>query len=275
MRLMRSRLFWFTALLVAVCLALMLWSGVTGKPSFLSNITGAIVTPLQNGLSRAADWFGDLFGYFYRYDALVEENQALREQVQYYTSLENRYYSAVDQNTALREAAGIKQRHADFDMELCSVVSVAGSGFQSALTLSRGTLSGIEEGDPVITGDGLVGFVSEAGLNYCTVTTVINADFTAAAVVSRTREVVITQGSFELAADDCLKIAYLENDADIHEGDRIVTSGGSYPPDLMIGQVLSVQPESHGVCSFAQLEPAVSLDELSTVFVIKDFDVEN
>lgn len=275
MRLMRSRLFWFTALLVAVCLALMLWSGVTGKPSFLSNITGAIVTPLQNGLSRAADWFGDLFGYFYRYDALVEENQALREQVQYYTLLENRYYSAVDQNTALREAAGIKQRHADFDMELCSVVSVAGSGFQSALTLSRGTLSGIEEGDPVITGDGLVGFVSEAGLNYCTVTTVINADFTAAAVVSRTREVVITQGSFELAADDCLKIAYLENDADIHEGDRIVTSGGSYPPDLMIGQVLSVQPESHGVCSFAQLEPAVSLDELSTVFVIKDFDVEN
>lgn len=275
MRLMRSRLFWFTALLVAVCLALMLWSGVTGKPSFLSNITGAIVTPLQNGLSRAADWFGDLFGYFYRYDALVEENQALREQVQYYTSLENRYYSAVDQNTALREAAGIKQRHADFDMELCSVVSVAGSGFQSALTLSRGTLSGIEEGDPVITGDGLVGFVSEAGLNYCTVTTVINADFTAAAVVSRTREVVITQGSFELAAEDCLKIAYLENDADIHEGDRIVTSGGSYPPDLMIGQVLSVQPESHGVCSFAQLEPAVSLDELSTVFVIKDFDVEN
>lgn len=275
MRLMRSRLFWFTALLVAVCLALMLWSGVTGKPSFLSNITGAIVTPLQNGLSRAADWFGDLFGYFYRYDALVEENQALREQVQYYTSLENRYYSAVDQNTALREAAGIKQRHEDFDMELCSVVSVAGSGFQSALTLSRGTLSGIEEGDPVITGDGLVGFVSEAGLNYCTVTTVINADFTAAAVVSRTREVVITQGSFELAADDCLKIAYLENDADIHAGDRIVTSGGSYPPDLMIGQVLSVQPESHGVCSFAQLEPAVSLDELSTVFVIKDFDVEN
>lgn len=275
MRLMRSRLFWFTALLVAVCLALMLWSGVTGKPSFLSNITGAIVTPLQNGLSRAADWFGDLFGYFYRYDALVEENQALREQVQYYASLENRYYSAVDQNTALREAAGIKQRHADFDMELCSVVSVAGSGFQSALTLSRGTLSGIEEGDPVITGDGLVGFVSEAGLNYCTVTTVINADFTAAAVVSRTREVVITQGSFELAADDCLKIAYLENDADIHAGDRIVTSGGSYPPDLMIGQVLSVQPESHGVCSFAQLEPAVSLDELSTVFVIKDFDVEN
>lgn len=52
MKLLRSKLFWFTALLVAACLALMLWSGVTGKPSVLSNITGAVVTPLQNGLSR-------------------------------------------------------------------------------------------------------------------------------------------------------------------------------------------------------------------------------
>lgn len=276
MRLLRSKLFWFTSLLVAICLALMLWSGVTGTPSFLSNITGAIVTPLQNGLSKAADWVGDLFGYFYRYDALVEENQALREELAQYQALENRYYASVNQNTALREAAGIKQRHADYDLELCSVVAVAGSGFQSALTLSRGTLSGIEEGDPVITGDGLVGYVSEAGLNYCTVTTVINADFTASALISRTREVVVTEGNFELSADGYLKIAYLENDADIVEGDRVFTSGGgSFPPDLMIGEVLSVQPESHGVCSYATLKPAVTPEALNTVFVIKDFDVEN
>ena len=275
MKLLRSKLFWFTALLVAVCLALMLWSGVTGKPSFLSNITGAVVTPLQNGLSRAADWFGDLFGYFYRYDALVAENEALKEQVRQYQALEDRYYASVDQNTALREAAGIKKRHADYDLELCTVVSVAGSGFQSALTLSRGSLAGIEEGDPVITGDGLVGFISEVGLNYCTVTTVINADFTAAAMVSRTREVVVTEGSFELAAEGRLKVAYLENDADLIPGDRILTSGGAYPPELIIGTVRSVQPERHGVCSYAALEPAVALDSLSTVFVIKEFDVES
>lgn len=275
MKLLRSKLFWFTALLVAVCLALMLWSGVTGKPSFLSNITGAVVTPLQNGLSRAADWFGDLFGYFYRYDALEAENEDLKEQLRQYQALEDRYYASVDQNTALREAAGIKKRHADYELELCTVVSVAGSGFQSALTLSRGSLAGIEEGDPVITGDGLVGFVSEVGSNYCTVTTVINADFTAAAMVSRTREVVVTEGSFELAAEGSLKVAYLENDADLVPGDRILTSGGAYPPELIIGTVRSVQPERHGVCSYAALEPAVALDSLSTVFVIKDFDVES
>ena len=70
-------------------------------------------------------------------------------------------------------------------------------------------------------------------------------------------------------------MAYLENDADLVTGDRILTSGGAYPPELIIGTVRSVQPERHGVCSYAALEPAVALDSLSTVFVIKNFDVES
>ena len=70
MRLVRSKLFWFAAILVAISLILTLSSAVTGKPTFVRNVAGAIVTPLQNGISAATDWFTDLFGYFYRYDAI-------------------------------------------------------------------------------------------------------------------------------------------------------------------------------------------------------------
>ena len=49
MKLTRSKLFWFAVLLVAVSLALILSSAVTGKPTFVRNLTGAVVTPLQNG----------------------------------------------------------------------------------------------------------------------------------------------------------------------------------------------------------------------------------
>ena len=82
MKAMRSKLFWFAAVLVAVSLILTLSSAVTGKPTLVRNITGAIVTPLQNGLSAATDWFSDLFGYFYRFDALERENEELRQQLQ-------------------------------------------------------------------------------------------------------------------------------------------------------------------------------------------------
>ncbi len=275
MKWMRSKLFWFAALLVAVSLILALSSAVTGQPTFVRSITGAIVTPLQNGVASATDWFTDLFGYFYRYEALERENEELRRKLQTYEKLEIEYYAAVDQNAALREAAGIKAKRADFSLELCSVVSVTGSGFQSSLTLSRGSVSGIEEGDCVITGDGLVGYVDQVGLNHCVVKTVIHVDFNASAAVARTRDAVVASGDFELAADGKLKVPYLENDPDLRSGDVILTNGGAYPPDLIVGRVREVRQESHGISSYAAIQPAVDLSSLSTVFVVKDFTVES
>ena len=274
MRLMRSKLFWFAAVLVVVSLLLTLSSAVTEKPTFVRNITGAIVTPLQNGVAAATDWFTDLFGYFYRYDALERENEELKQRIQEYEKLEIEYHAAVNQNAALREAAGIKAKRAEFELELCSVVSVSGNGFQSSLTLSRGSVSGIEVGDCVITGDGMVGYVDQVALNHCVVKTVIHVDFNASAAVSRTRDVVVASGDFELAADGLLKVPYLENDANIRVGDVILTNGGAYPPDLIVGRVAEVKQEKHGISSYAAIQPAVDLDSLSTVFVVKNFSVE-
>ena len=271
----QSKLMWFAAVLIALSLLLALSSAVTGKPTFVRNITGAIVTPLQNGVAAATDRFTDLFGYFYRFDALERENAELKRKIQEFEKLEISYNAAIKENSALREAAGIKAKHADFEMELCTVVSLTDNGFQSALTLNKGSVSGIEAGDCVITGDGMVGFVDQVSLNSCVVKTVINVDFNASAAVSRTREVVVTNGSFELASDGLLKVSYLENDADVRPGDTILTNGGAYPPDLIIGRVVEFCQESHGISSYASVEPVVDFSGLSTVLVIKEFHVEN
>lgn len=275
MKWMQSKLMWFAAVLITLSLLLALSSAVTGKPTFVRNITGAVVTPLQNGVAAAADWFTDLFGYFYRFDALERENEELKRKIQEFEKLEISYNAAIKENSALREAAGIKAKHADFEMELCTVVALTDNGFQSALTLNKGSVSGIEAGDCVITGDGMVGFVDQVSLNSCVVKTVINVDFNASAAVSRTREVVVTNGSFELASDGLLKVSYLENDADVRPGDTILTNGGAYPPDLIIGRVVEFCQESHGISSYASVEPVVDFSGLSTVLVIKEFHVEN
>jgi rod shape-determining protein MreC len=271
----QSNLVWFAAVLIALSLLLALSSAVTGKPTFVRNITGAIVTPLQNGVAAATDRFTDLFGYFYRFDALERENAELKRKIQEFEKLQISYNAAIKENSALREAAGIKAKHADFEMELCTVVALTDNGFQSALTLNKGSVSGIEAGDCVITGDGMVGFVDQVSLNSCVVKTVINVDFNASAAVSRTREVVVTNGSFELASDGLLKVSYLENDADVRPGDTILTNGGAYPPDLIIGRVVEFCQESHGISSYASVEPVVDFSGLSTVLVIKEFHVEN
>ena len=58
-------------------------------------------------------------------------------------------------------------------------------------------------------------------------------------------------------------------------GDVILTNGGAYPPDLSLGRVEDFRQESHGISSYAAIRPAVDFTRLSTVFVVKDFNVEN
>ncbi|NCB04331.1 MAG: rod shape-determining protein MreC, partial [Clostridia bacterium] len=49
--------------------------------------------------------------------------------------------------------------------------------------------------------------------------------------------------------------------------------GGMYPKGLLIGRVLEFKPETHGISSYAVLEPVVPLDKLRSVFVVKEFNI--
>lgn len=276
MKLLKNKLFIFTLALVLVCGGIMLYAAShSGSPTPLTNALGAVTTPIEKAFSKIMDGVGNLFRYFYDYDRLKAENKELRAKIAEYERLENDFYSAISENTDLREAANIRAKHKDFDMELCSVVSVVGSGFQSSFTIAKGSLAGIEEGDCVITEQGLVGYVSDVGLNFSEVVTVLNMDFTVSATNQRTREVMVAGGDFELAGEGFLKASYLKNDAAVRKGDVIITNGagGNYPKDLIIGTVDSFSVESHGISSYASIRPAVNFDTLSSVLVIKDFTV--
>lgn len=270
-----KKLIAFGAVLVVLCCGIMLWAAKSaGSPTWLSAAAGAIVTPLERGASAVGTWVSDFFGYFYRYDSLKSENEEMQKQLAEYQSMENEYYSAIKENAELRKLTGIREKHADFQCEPCAVVSTISTGFQSSFTINRGSLSGIEAGDCVITDLGLVGYVSEVGVNYSTVITILNIDFQVSAINARTRETLVAQGSFEFSAQNRMKLSYLKNGADIQVGDTIVTSGSTkYPPNLTIGTVTDFAVEEHGICSYATIQPAVDFDKLTNVFVVKEFEV--
>ena len=276
MKLFKSKLFVFTLILIIVACVIMLIAFFgSGSNTPVGRVLGAIITPLENGVSKVGDWFSGIFGYFYRYSALLEENQRLQSRLAEYQSLETEYYAALDENEELRKLAGLKAKHRDFDCEMCSVVSYDGSGFQSSFTINKGTVHGIEAGDPVVVEEGLIGYVSEVGPNYANVITLINRNSKVGAMISRTREVVVAEGSFNLASTGSFKISFLKNDADIRVGDWVETtgSGGNYPKGLIIGRVTEFGLESHGISSYAVIEPVVDLQNLTGVFVIKDFQI--
>ena len=276
MKLFRNKLFVFALCLVVVCGGIMLYAAShRGTPTPLKNLLGIIVTPIEKGLAAVTEKASDLFGYFYRYDSLKAENEELRARLAEYEALETEFYAAVSENDDLRKAASIRAKRKDFDLELCAVVSVVGTGFQSSFTIDKGSLVGIEYGDCVITEEGLVGYVSDVGLSYAQVVTLLNMDFTVSATNRRSREVMVAGGDFTLAGDGLLKVSYLKNNADVREGDVIITNGagGQYPKDLILGAVETFTVEDHGISSYATIRPAVDLDRLSSVLVVKDFQI--
>lgn len=275
MRFFRSKLFYFTMAVSILCICLMLYSASTGQPSVFSEGLGAVITPVQSVVSDVLGGVQDFFGYFYRYSALKEENERLKEKLEDYQELEQRYLSAINENTQLRKLTGLVQKYSDFDFELCQVASVYRGVAQVGMVLSKGSSSGIEQGDAVMTQGGLIGYVSSVGANYCEVVTVLDVSFKAEAKVSRTKETVIAEGEFELLGEGRFKLAYLPNDTDLKKDDLIETSGygGIYPQGLILGRVEEIKLDSGGLTSYAVMKPVDDILELNWVYVVKDFEV--
>lgn len=142
--------------------------------------------------------------------------------------------------------------------------------------MDKGTVHGIEVNDCVIDETGaLVGLVSEAGYNWCTVLTLADTDTSLGAKIFRTSDLGLAQGNFALMGSKQLRLDYLPAECELLSGDLVVTSGlgGYLPPDLVIGTVSEVQLDDSGSASFAVVSLRSDPDSLTEVFVIKSFDI--
>ena len=181
-----------------------------------------------------------------------------------------------EENARLRKLLDLREKRRDFQFESAMVTQQSTSNWISSLTLDRGTLHGVTVGNCVVTEEGfLVGIITEVGLNWCSVLTVLDTDTSLSSLVFRTGDVAVAQGRFDLMTEGRLTLSYLPADCQLVAGDLVVTSGlgGYYPSDLVIGTVESVQLDDSGSTRFAVVMPSARLDQLKQVFIIKSFDI--
>ena len=68
-------------------------------------------------------------------------------------------------------------------------------------------------------------------------------------------------------------MSYISKTADIKEGDIIVTSGSEiFPAGQLVGTIEEVGMEDSGLSKYAIIKPAINPDDVSTVFVILNFN---
>ena len=180
---------------------------------------------------------------------------------------------ALEENAQLRAAAGQPERSRDLTTINAEVIARNPGDWAMTLSLDKGSSHGVEEGDLVMTVDGMVGYVSEVYSNTCEITTVIDVEMQCGALITRTRETAIAEGNYDLMADGNLRLSYLTEDASVVIGDTVETSGrgGLFPKGVMIGTVESVLPEENGISYYAILKPFVNVDTVSSVMIVTDF----
>ena len=232
---------WVLLAIAVAAVTLAVMSVVSSTASPLGNIVGVITSPFRSAAQSVADWYNEKQDYFADNKALRAENEELKRQIAEMKEDVRDAQTALDENARYREMLGLREKHRSFDLESARVLNRDRSNWTSSLTLNHGTDYGIAVGDCVITERyELVGVVSKAGYNWCTVLTLIDTDSSLGARVFRTGDVGLAQGDFTLMSEGLLELSYLPNEgSQLLPGDLVLTSGlgGYYPADLTIGSV--------------------------------------
>ena len=262
------------ATVVAVVLSLL--SFFSSNTNVLSNIVQTVSSPFRSAATAVTGWVEGIHSYLTEFDALQEENAALKIQI---AEMEEQLRQAErdsEENATLRRLLDLREQRRELNMESARIIQEDTSNWASTLMLNIGDSFGVSVGDCVITETGdLVGVISETGSNWSTCTTIIDTDTSIGAQIFRTGDIGVARGDFSLMGQNRLQLAYLDADASPQVGDLVVTSGlgGYYPSQLVIGTVDEVMTDDDGLAQYAVLTPAVDLSALSQVFVITDFSI--
>lgn len=274
MKLFKNKFF-----IICLCVAVVLCAvpstfAVMGYGELARNIVGTVTMPLRLCAAAVGNAFEGFGKYFGSVDALREENEALREENQALSERLEQAELLEQENARLREYLDVKSKHPTFIMEEGMVISYSSGNYMTSFTLNRGTLHGIKKNMPVVVKEGVVGFVSDVGLNWCMVSTVIETASSVGAYIPRSGATGIVSGDASLRHEGVCKISYMEQNADIQVGDKVLSSGSGsvYPADLEIGEVIAVEMDEYSRALVATVKPSVDFARLQYMMIITGYE---
>ena len=267
----RVRIVLVAAVLLAVVLAVV--SSLTGLKLPQMMVQG-VLTPFRAGVSKLTDQAQQLYDYIFSYESLLAENEALKEQIAAIEDEARDAYAVKQENEELRAMLDLKTTHEDYKLADAYIIATSSADWSSTFTINRGTNVGIKEGMCAITAYGeLVGLVSEVGVNYAIVKSVLDSSLEISATIAASGHSGMVQGGYASGLEGLLRMNYLPSSATIRNHDQVVTTGSTvYPRNLILGHVVDAGFDDTGVAKYALLEPAVDVRSLEHVFIVTEYN---
>lgn len=231
---------------------------------------GAAAAPFQN----AAALIGNtVFGFFYQLNDLrraSSENEVLRKRVAEIEAKLHETQAAANENERLRGLLGLQEKK-DYEAIAASVIARDPSAWFNMVTIDRGRMSGVENGMPVVTAEGIVGRVVATSPVTALVMLITDERTGAGAVVGQLGQSTALGSVRGLGERGLLKMSYVSGLEEVSEKDSVWTTGQDsvYPPGLKIGEVAKVKKSGSTSQQEIEVLPSARLDSLKQVAVLR------
>lgn len=244
-------------------------SGNNGIVNTLRSQAHNVISPVQSLVDDAFSPLRNVTDGITRYSSVRDENARLRRQIadlrgqQLKTRGVGSEVGQLEKLLDLPTVQGVTGIAA-------RVVGGAPGNFDRTVQINKGSSKGIKVGYPVVTGDGLVGRVTQVFGGSATVTLIDSASIGVGVRLETTNANAITQAR---AGDRTLTLGFLDNSAaKVSKGELLFTSAvtnSAFPPDLPVARVSSSTRAVGDLAPTITVTPLVDLGNLDFVKVLR------
>lgn len=231
---------------------------------------GYFLIPIQSGVNKVGSaLYNDIVDFTTLKTALAD-NEALKKEVSDLTEINNRLMSERFELERLRQLYELDQEYLQYRKVAARVIANDTGDWFQIFRINKGSADGISVGNNVMAGGGLVGIVTDVGANYATIRSIIDDSSRVSAMAMQSGDTCIVGGDLTLYKEGRLRITNIKKNADIKEGDRIVTSNisPSFLPGILVGYAADINVDSNQLTSSGYLIPVAGFDNLQEVLII-------
>jgi rod shape-determining protein MreC len=204
------------------------------------------------------------FSFIPNLASLQRENELLRKINVNLADEVNQLREARLENIRLRSMLALKET-SSINLTSAKIIGKNLNLLRNTITLNVGNNDGIETGNPIVTGEGLVGRIIGTSGGYSIAQLILNVDFRASAKVQRSRVdgIIAWDGK-------TLLLKEIAKSQDVKEGDAVTTSeySNAFPPGIKIGIVSAITDIPNSLFKKIEVVPTVNFTMTEEVYVM-------
>lgn len=235
------------------------------EPTLFQRVVMEVISPMQKGISDSQKSLSSLWENYISIVDTSKDNVLLKKKI---SRLESDLFGMEEirqENLRLKRLLNYSSEISEQRI-LAQVVGWDSANEFKVIRLNKGQKDGIQVMSPVITDQGLVGYIYRVTENYSDVLTILDQNNRVDVLVERTRTHGIVEGvhNFKCA------LKYVMRNELIEVGDKLVTAGvgGVYPKGIKVGMITDIEKENFGMTLAVEVAPSVDFDKLEEVLVI-------